>query len=42
MHGSDEIVRPPFDIDVDPADVFAQHTDANQLKPPEEQNSHDQ
>ena len=34
MHGSNEIVRPPFHIDVDPADVLAQHADADQLNPP--------
>ena len=34
MHSSDEIVRPPFDVDVDPTDVFAQYADADQLNPP--------
>ena len=34
MHGSDEIVRAPFHIDVDPTDVFTQHADADQLNPP--------
>ena len=42
VNGSDEIVRTPFHIDVDPADVLAQHADANQLNSPKEQNSHDQ
>ena len=34
MHSSDEVVRAPFDIDVNPTDVFTQHTDADQLIPP--------
>ena len=42
MHSSNEIVRAPFHIDVDPTDVLAQHADANQLNAPKEQNSHDQ
>ena len=42
MHGSNEVVRPPFDVDVDPADVFTQHANANQLDPSQEKNSHDQ
>ena len=31
MHGSNEVVRASFDIDVDPADVLTQHADADQL-----------
>ena len=42
MHSSDEIVRAPLHIDVNPADVFTQHADANQLNSPKEQNRHDQ
>ena len=42
MHSSNEIVRTPFHIDVDPTDVLAQHADANQLNSPKKQNSHDQ
>ena len=42
MHSADEIVRPPFDIDVDPADVLPQHANTDQLNPPQKQNRHDQ
>ena len=42
MHSPDEIMRAAFDIDVDPADVFTQHANANQLDPSQEKNSHDQ
>ena len=31
MHRADEVVRPPLHLDVDPADVLAEHTDADQL-----------
>ena len=42
MNSPDEIMRTAFDIDVNPADVFAQHANANQLDPSQEKNSHDQ
>ena len=42
MHSPDEIMRAAFDIDVDPADVLPQHTDADQLDPPQKQNGNNQ
>ena len=42
MNRADEIVRPPLDVDIDPADVLPQYADIDQLNAPKKQNSHDQ
>ena len=38
MQGSGEIVRHPFDVDVDPTDAITKHSNADQLHAAEEQN----
>ena len=42
MHSADEVVGPTFDVDVNPADVLAKNTDANQLDSTEKEDRHDQ
>ena len=42
VHRANEVVGTAFDIDINPADVFPQHADTDQLNSPKKQNSHDQ